>query len=121
MKRTKASLQVRDAIDLLGTAKDLGADTTFLYIAGLDNLRDMEKGFSSMNGILTRMPNIQTFQVYLPEQIALRDPSASKLDYYLRARKLAENIFPELSPDIGLNYRGLWFSSFRGNKLGENV
>ena len=121
MKKTKASLQVEDAIDLLGTAKSLGADTTFLYIAGLDNLDGMEKGFRSMDGVLTRMPSIQTFQVYLPEQIALRDPSANKLDYYLETRKLAEGVFPELIPDIKLNYRGLWFSSFRDSKLNGSV
>ena len=108
MKKNKASLTLGQGRELLQMAKQLGAETSFLYIAGLDNLEAMEEGFGLFSGAVTRMPLIQTFQIYQPEQITLRHPSAQHLDYYLQTRILAELLFPGLTPDIGVNYRGLW-------------
>jgi len=111
MKQTKASLALGQGVQLLSAAKKLGAETSFLYIAGLDDLEAIQAGFSDFSQVVTRMPLIQTFQLYQPEQIVLRHPEAQQLDYYLRTRILAESIFPDLIPDIDLNYRGLWFKS----------
>ena len=117
MRRNKASLSVEKGREILNLAKSLGADTSFLYIAGLDSLEGLESGLVRFADVVTRMPNIQTFQVYQPGQIALRNPAASQLDYYLRTRKIAESIFPGLLPDAGLNFRGLWFTSCRDQRL----
>lgn len=109
MKQTKASLALDQGKQLLSAAKKLGAETSFLYIAGLDDFESIRVGFSDFSQAVTRMPLIQTFQLYQPEQIVLRHSDAQKLDYYLRTRILAESIFSGLIPDIDLNYRGLWF------------
>ena len=69
------------------------------------------------SNVVTRLPQFQTFQVYQPEQITVRCPEACDLDYYLRIRKVVENTFPNLRPDVGLNYRGLWYSEYAGQPI----
>jgi len=117
MKRTKASLDLEGGKNLLGRAKQLGAETTFLYIAGLDSHETMETQFPTYAPQLTRLPQIQTFQAYVPEQIKLRRPEAGKIEYFLRTRKIAEVAFPHLLPIAANNFRSLWYTTYGNQTL----
>ncbi len=117
MKRVKSSLSLEEGRVILGEAKALGADTSFLYIVGLDPLEKMQDELPKYREVITRFPNAQIFQVYTPTQMHLRDPEAYNLDYFLRARLIFEDVYPELTPDRYSNYRGLWYSSYRGEDL----
>ena len=121
MKRTKSSLTLDDAVELMGTAKDAGADTSYLYIAGLDPLDDMEREMPRFNDVLTRMPNIQIFQAYTPDQLPILQPDAQRLDYFLQAREIAESAYPELRPIPALNFRSLWYTAYRGMMLPDTA
>lgn len=120
MKRTKASLNLEGGKDLLSRAKQLGAETTFLYIVGLDSHKTMEAQFPTYAPLLTRLPHIQTFQVYVPEQIKLRRPEAGNIEYFLRTRKIVEEAFPNLLPIAANNFRSLWYTTYRNKELANS-
>ncbi len=117
MKEAKASLTLEDGARLLEQARSMGAETSFLYIVGLDSIESFKNKLPLFSNVVTRLPQFQTFQVYQPEQITVRCPEACDLDYYLRIRKVVENTFPNLRPDVGLNYRGLWYSEYAGQPI----
>lgn len=117
MKKQKASLSLADSKEILTRARELGVDTSFLYIAGLDPLSVIENELPTFVGLVTRLPQIQTFQLYTPDQLSLRDTEASTLDYYLKIRQLTENLFPDLVPVGHENYRGLWYEKYADKKL----
>lgn len=117
MKRTKASLDLESGKDLLRMAKQLGAETSFLYIAGLDSYKAMETQFPTYASLLTRLPQIQTFQAYVPEQVKLRRPEAGNIEYFLKTRKIVEAAFPHLLPIAADNYRSLWYTTYGNQKL----
>lgn len=117
MKRIKASLDLERGRDLLGRAKALGAETTYLYIVGLDSLEAMVRELPKYSDVLTRLPLAQTYQLYLPEQITLRNTKASSLDYFLQARQLFEESYPNLLPDGVSNFRSLWYTQYNGKPL----
>ena len=121
MKRTKASLTLDGAIELMADAKEEGADTSYLYITGLDPLDDMAREMPRFTDVLTRMPNIQVFQAYTPNQLPLVQPEAHHLDYFLEARKIAEDAYPNLLPIPSLNFRSLWYTAYRGISLPDTT
>jgi hypothetical protein len=117
MKRQKSSLKLSDAKTTLEIAKKSGADTSFLYIAGLDSFPIIENELPQFSDLVTRLPQIQTYQLYTPDQDSLRSKDARSLDYYLKLRTLGEKTFPNLKPILSHNFRGLWFSEFNGQKI----
>ena len=110
MKKQKSSLDLSESRRLLKAAKDMGGESSFLYIAGLDTMSVIRDELPQFGNVVTRFPQLQTYQLYTPDQIALRAPEAGSLDYYLRLRQLAEEVFPRLHPVTFHNYRGLWYS-----------
>ena len=110
MKKQKSSLDLSESRRLLKAAKDMGGESSFLYIAGLDTMSVIRDELPQFGNVVTRFPQLQTYQLYTPDQIALRAPEAGSLDYYLRLRQLAEEVFPRLHPVTFYNYRGLWYS-----------
>jgi hypothetical protein len=112
MKTAKASLDLDLGRDVLELAKSMGAETSLLYIAGLDSHETMREQFPLYVPMLTRLPQIQTFQAYVPEQIALRRPEAAGIEYFLQTRKIVEDTFPHLSPIAAKNYRSLWYTAY---------
>lgn len=117
MKAAKASLDLEMGRELLQLAKELGIETTFLYIAGLDDVPSMESEFPKYSGLLTRLPLAQTFQAYVPEQLEKRHSSASSVEYFLRTRTIIERAFPDLRPQAFSNYRSLWYTKYAEEEL----
>lgn len=117
MKRTKASLDLDKGRELLGIAKAMGIETTFLYIVGLDDLESMRREFPQYKDRLTRLPLVQTFQAYVPEQLEMRNPAAASLEYFLETRHIVEQSLPDLRPQVFSNYRGLWYEKYANEDL----
>lgn len=117
MKKQKLSLDLFELRRLLKAAKNMGGESSFLYIAGLDQMSVILDELPQFASVVTRFPQLQTYQLYAPDQIALRDPEAGSLDYYLRLRQLAEEVFPNLRPVTFHNYRGLWYSQYRSESI----
>lgn len=112
MKKSKASLSLERGRRVLATAKKMGAETSFLYIAGLDEHKTMEREFPLYAPLLTRLPQIQIFQVYTPDQIKLRHPDAARVEYFLKNRQIAEQAYPDLRPIAANNFRSLWYTKY---------
>lgn len=121
MKKLKSSLTLDLARNVMGEAKAAGAETNFLYIAGLDPLPDMEREFPTFADVLTRAPQIQTFQAYTPNQLILRDCEAGSMDYFLKTRGVVEQAYPNLPPTPAHNFRSLWFTAYRGIELADTA
>lgn len=117
MKKTKSSIDLDGGRKLLATAKSLGVDTSFLYIAGLDDHQAMRQQFPLYRDLINRLPQVQTFQAYNPQQLNLRHQEANSIEYFLKTRKIVEQAFPNLRPIAGNNYRSLWFTSYAGHHL----
>jgi len=117
MKKQKSSLELDEARKILETAKDLGAQSSFLYIAGIDPFPVIERELPRFAEVVTRFPQLQTYQLYTPDQIIYRNTEAKSLEYYLKIRKLAEEVWPNLRPITFHNYRGLWFTEYRGETI----
>ena len=121
MKKLKSSMTLDLARNVMGEAKAAGAETNFLYIAGLDPLPDMEREFPTFADVLTRAPQIQTFQAYIPNQLILRDCEAGSMDYFLKTRGIVEQAYPNLPPTPAHNFRSLWFTAYRGIELADTA
>lgn len=117
MKKQKSSLNLLESWRLLKTVKNMGGESSFLYIAGLDPMPVILDELPRFADVVTRFPQLQTYQLYTPDQIVLRDHEADSLDYYLRLRQLAEEVFPNLRPVTFHNYRGLWYSQYRSKPI----
>lgn len=117
MKRTKASLDLEGGRQVLKVAKEMGAETCFLYIAGLDSHEAMQREFPLYAPVLTRLPQVQTFQAYVPGQAALKHPDAGNIRYFLEARKIVEKAYPDLLPVAANNFRSLWYTKYDRHDL----
>ncbi len=119
MLKPKKRVSLEKSREILNSAKALGIGTTILYIQGLDPLDVFAEEIKKYVPILTEFPIINTMQEYATGQADLRHPSANKIDYYLNARKILENIFKDknLKPKVWQNYRGLFFTEYNGEKL----
>jgi hypothetical protein len=72
----------------------------------------MEREFPLYAPLLTRLPQIQIFQVYAPDQIKLRHPDAARVEYFLKTRQIVEQAYPDLRPIAANNFRSLWYTKY---------
>ncbi len=119
MNPKKASLTLERGRELLDLAKGKGINTTFLYILGLDPIESIFDEIPEYLPVVTRHPIINVMQAYVPEQEALRHPSATKIEYYLESRGLIEILFcsSSLVPRRWENYRSPWVTKYGGRVL----
>lgn len=117
----KAGITLGDARRTMEEAASLGIKTTYAYIAGIDNLQSLEEGARFLVGVLNKFPIINIYQVQTPGQIQIMDPEAKNLEYYLKARKIFEEVFRgiDLKPNKWENYRPLWYDYFADQPLNE--
>lgn len=115
----KAGITLDDAKRTMEEAASLGIRSTYAYIAGIDSLQEMEKGAKLLVSALSKFPVVNIYQVQTPGQIQIMDPEAKNLEYYLKARKIFEEVFQgiELRPNRWENYRPLWYDYFAGQLL----
>lgn len=119
LAKTKSLITIEDAKKTLDIAKDRGIETTFAYIAGIDPISDMRKGFIKLKDSITKFPIVNIYQVQTPGQIKAMDYDARGLEYYMQARNVIEDVMfdTKLRPKRWENYRPLWYESFNGEML----
>lgn len=123
MRNEKASLSIEESIELLDEAKKLGFASNILYILGLDELGIFKEKMQILATHFNRFPVVQVMQNYLKEQEEYRNKEAAEdLEYYLKARKILEDIFKDtnLHPRTWENYRSLFYTTYNG-KLNESI
>lgn len=118
MRSEKANLTIDLSKKFLSKACELGFETSFLYILGLENLEIFEKYMKYMKESINKFPIVQIYQNYTVEQEKYRISGAKKLDYYLKARKILEEIYYEdkFTPESWENYRSLYYTEFKGKE-----
>lgn len=113
LRDTKRNISIENARNILSRAKENGFKSNFSYILGIESLESMEKLFKGIYSFINRFPIINVFQIHRGQE-KLRHPDAWKIEYYMKARKMLENLFVEtdMRPRPWENYRGLWYLQF---------
>lgn len=121
--RKKSKLTLDDAKRTLTLAKTLGIQTTFAYIAGIDDLISLQQGFSFLADSITRFPIVNVYQIQTPGQMRIIDAEAKELEYYVKARETIEQVLTQtgLYPRRWENYRPLWYDFYVGQPLLSNT
>jgi len=114
----KAKITIDKAKEILKIAKESGFRTNFSYILGLESIEIIEKRFKELFPYINSFPVINIFQVHRSQE-KLRYSEAWKLDYYMKVRKIIEDLFKntEMRPRVWENYRSLWYLNFAGEEL----
>lgn len=114
MRKEKAELDLSIIKDLLDRAKSYEFSVNYLYILGLENLEEMEKGMRYLKDSINRFPGVQILQNFIPEHENYRLSEAKSVEYYLQARKIIEKIFCNeiYRPRSWENYRGLFYTQY---------
>lgn len=123
LNRKKGKLTLEDAKRTLTLARALGMQTTFAYIAGIDDLASLQQGFSFLADSITRFPVVNVYQIQTPGQMRIMDEEAKGLEYYVRVRKIVEQVLAgtSLQPRRWENYRPLWYDFYAGQPLPGNT
>ncbi len=113
MKPEKASLTLKKAKELLEYSSSLNITTTFLYILGLEDLQVIKKYFEYFKDSINKFPIVQVYQNYTEEQENYRCESGKDVEYYLKARKIIDEIFApkNLNPKLWECFRSLYFEN----------
>lgn len=119
MRSEKASLSIEDAQEILLRSIKHNFSTNYLYILGLDTLEVLKKGMIDLKPYINRFPGIQVLQNFNVEQELFRISEAKDVEYYLKARKIIEEIYKDqpYKPRNWENYRGLFYLSYNDKKL----
>ena len=114
MPGTKGEIGLEEIKAILKQAAEIGIPTTYFYIIGLDNLRNMKKGFMYLKEILSYAP---TYSIYYHQSRAKnRVIPLRPLKYYLRARKIYNEAHRGLQKfESCQSFRSLW--PLENNKL----
>jgi len=121
LRDIKRDLHLNTIKKMMNFANNLGIRTNFSYIIGLESLETIKKGFSNFLPYINSFPIVNVFQSH-EGQAMLRHNDADKIDYYIKARKIIENIFMQttLRPRPWENYRSLWYLKF-GNEFLDDI
>jgi hypothetical protein len=124
LKHSKAEFDPADGPGILRTARELGHETGFTYIVGLEDIDPVLEPLTQWGRECTRFPNFQVLQAHNPYMARFAAKGADTVEYYLDARRKLESIFEDtpLRPLTWTNYRPLWYFSFAGEPLtGERI
>jgi hypothetical protein len=120
LRDIKQKLHLTTVKKLMFLANEMGIRTNFSYIVGLESLKTIKKGFSEFLPYVNSFPIVNVFQAHKGQEI-LRHKEAWEIEYYIKARKIIENIFKDTSfrPRPWENYRSLWYLKFDGEFLDD--
>ena len=113
LRDIKRKLQLDTIKESLVLANSMGIRTNFSYIVGLESLETIKKGFYEFLPYINSFPIINVFQAHRGQK-ALRYRAANKIDYYIKARTIIEDVFryTPFRPRPWENYRSLWYLKF---------
>jgi hypothetical protein len=109
LRDKKRLVSLQDACESMDFAQELGYETNFSYIVGMESLRVIEYHFSCLKNHVNKFPTINTLQMHKYHEATLMAPGAHRLEYYLEARRILEQMFAETSmrPLVWEDYRSL--------------
>lgn len=116
MKKEKASLSLEQAKEILSYCKALKAQSTFLYILGLEDYEVMKKYFTYFKESINKFPIVQIFQNYEKIHESYRTNAAKEIEYYLKARELINDTFKDIEykREEWECYRSLYYNNENG-------
>ena len=119
LRDKKRAINLQDACESMDFAQGLGYEVNFSYIVGMESLRVMEYHFHCFRNHINKFPTINTLQMHKYHQSTLMYSEAHRLEYYLEARRILEQLFYETSmrPLVWEDYRSLWFLTFNKEPL----
>lgn len=88
MPGSKGSISLERIREILSFGKNLGMETTYFYILGLDDLQVMRRGFTSLRDAIDIAPTCPTYQ----PQGGVDNIVTRPLEYFLEARKIYNEI-----------------------------
>ncbi len=114
LSKAKSDLSLDDFYMSMSVAKSYGIETTFAYIAGVDDLSAITENFNRFFNVCTRFPVVNIFQIQTNLQAQALHDDAKTLEYYIQARLIIEKIFKNstMRPRRWENYRPLWYREF---------
>ncbi|MFA5942125.1 MAG: hypothetical protein WC798_00415 [Candidatus Paceibacterota bacterium] len=114
LRKEKRAVSLRDACESMDFARGLGYEVNFAYIVGTEPLDVMEYHFGCFKDHINKFPTINTLQMHKYHEATLKDPEANRLEYYLEARQILEQLFvgTSMRPLVWEDYRSLWFLTF---------
>ncbi len=97
-------------------------ETSFTYVAGLDDRAVMEPFLASLLPEVTVSPSVNVFQSHTPLMDTLRPSAeAGEVAYFLQARAFVEQVMAGIGSDLVPQpwrcYRPLWYSTYAGRPL----
>lgn len=117
MREEKARLTLNLSKELMQYGIKLGFECTFLYILGLENLDIFEKYMNYMKESINKLPLVQIFQNYVMLHEKCRCDESLDIEYFLKARKILENIFKDkYMPYNYENYRSLFYTMYNNKE-----
>ena len=122
LAKTKSLITLNKAHETLSSAKDLGIKTSISYIAGIDELKELENGFTLLKDSFTSFPVINIYQIQNADQTKILNDEARELEYYILARKRLEKLFHDsgMKPKRWENYRPLWYDYYENERVLDN-
>jgi len=113
LRDVKRELHLDTIKKILILANNMGVRTNFSYIIGLEPLETIKKGFYEFLPYINSFPIVNTFQAHKGQKL-LRYNEADEIDYYIKARKIIEDVFIQsnIRPRPWENYRSLWYLKF---------
>jgi len=119
LRENKRTLSLQDACESMDFAQGLGYEVNFSYIVGMESLRVIEYHFRCFKDHINKFPTINTLQIHKYHEATLISEGAHRLEYYLEARQILEQLFAQTSmrPLVWEDYRSLWFLTFNKETL----
>ncbi|MFH0978862.1 MAG: radical SAM protein [Candidatus Woesearchaeota archaeon] len=105
MPREKGRITLEEIRSILGSARESGMETNYLYIFGIDELPEMKKGFFLLKDVISIAPTGPNYQpTSAKSPLPLQD-----LEYYLNAREIFTEIHRGMPRFESVqSYRSLW-------------
>lgn len=118
LTKQKSMFTVHKIKEVMRESAKLGFRTNFTYIVGLENLKELKDGFIELAEYTNSFPIINIFQEH-QYQIGLRTDEASNIEFYLKARKIIEDIYVKtmMRPQTWEVCRSLWYTTFANYPL----
>jgi len=113
LRDVKRKIRLTNIKETLSFANSIGIRTNFSYIIGLESLETIKKGFFEFSPYINSFPIVNVFQSHKGQE-KFRHKDANRIDYYIKSRKIIEDIFMKttLRPRPWENYRSLWYLKF---------
>lgn len=119
LKKTKSKITLEQYEELSKDCIDRNFLVNLIYIVGLDSYEVMSENLKRFSLTTNYFPSLNLFQPHTSEHRSLIHYDAKRLDYYLKTRKLVEELYinTSLRPQSWECYRPLWYFNFANENM----